>query len=117
MSALEKMRKLCGKLADVSERPHHGDTMFYVGKKPFASAGAKGIVVGLEPDHAATLVAKDSRFTAYTRDARAVMFDPAAVPEKEWAPLVREAYATAAAAAAAPKKTASTGKKRSTRSR
>lgn len=99
MSALEKMRKLVAKLDDVSERPHHGDVMFYVGKKPFASAGPKGMVIGLEPEHAALLVEKDARFRPYARDARAVMFDPAEVPQKEWEPLVRESYAMAAATA------------------
>lgn len=83
MSALEKMRKLVAKLDDVSERPHHGDVMFYVGKMPFASAGPKGMVIGLEPEHAAMLVEKDERFRPYARDARTVMFDPAEVPQKE----------------------------------
>src|SRR5437870_6866199 len=93
MTALEKMRKLCSKLDDISEKPHFGDTMFYVGKKPFASAGADGIVIGLEPEHAATLTAKDDRFAPYPRAKHAVMFDPGAVPQKVWEPLVRESYA------------------------
>ncbi len=62
MSALEKMRKLVAKLDGVSERPHHGDVMFYVGRKPFASAGPKGMVIGLEPEHAAMLVERDRGF-------------------------------------------------------
>jgi hypothetical protein len=89
MSALEKMRKLCAGLEDTSERTHHGEAMFYVGKKPFASAGDKnGIVVGLEPEHAATLVERDERFRYYSRAQHAVAFDPATVPQKEWEPLV-----------------------------
>ena len=112
MSALEKMRKVVAKLDEVSERPHFGDTMFYVGKKPFASAGPKGIVVGLEPEHAATLVAKDSRYTYYSRAQHAVQFDAAAVPEGEWAPLVLESYAMVAAAAAAASKKKNAPKKK-----
>jgi len=97
MSSLEKLRKLCAKLDGVSERAHFDDVMFYVGKKPFASAGDEsGIVVGLEPEHAATLIAADRRFTAYPRAKHAVQIEPGAVPQKVWEPLVRESYALAA---------------------
>ena len=99
MSGLEKMRTLCAKLDDTSERPHFDDVMFYVGRKPFASCGDESVVVQLEPDHAATLIARDSRFTPYTRAKHTVQFDPDAVPQKEWEPLVRESYALVVAAA------------------
>ena len=104
MSALEKMRKFVAGLEDTSERPHHGDVMFYVGKKPFASCGGKsGIVVGLEPDHAATLISQDDRFSFYSRAQNAVQFDPAKVPKKEWEALVRESYAIVSKAPAKKK--------------
>lgn len=100
MSALEKMRKVVGGLADTSERPHFGESMFYVGRKPFASCGDKnGIVVGLEPDHAATLVDRDERFRFYSRAQHAVAFEPAKVPQKEWEALVRVSYELVAAKA------------------
>ncbi len=105
MSGLEKMRRLCAKLDDTSERPHFNDVMFYVGKKPFASCGDEsGVVVQLEPDHAATLIARDSRFTPYARAKHTVQFDPGAVPQKAWEPLVRESYALVVAAAKKPAK-------------
>ena len=104
MSGLGKMRKLCAKLDDTSERPHFDDVMFYVGRKPFASCGDESVVVQLEPDHAATLIARDSRFTPYTRAKHTVQFDPDAVPQKEWEPLVRESYALVVAAAETPAK-------------
>ncbi len=105
MSGLEKMRKLCARLADdLSERPHFGDVMFYAGKKPFASCGEKGVVVQLEPDHAATLIAKDARFTPYARAKHTVQFDPDAVPQKLWEPLVRESFALVVARAKKPAK-------------
>lgn len=91
---LAAMRRFCGTLTGaLSEKPHRGDTMFYVHRRPFALCGAKGIAVGLEPEHAQLLLARDPRFQPYPRAAHAVRFDPAKVPAKEWQALVRESHA------------------------
>ena len=96
MKGLEQMRKIVAKLEDTREGAHHGSTAFYVGKQLFATCGDKeGIVVGLEPEHAATLVDRDPRFKAYPRAKHAVMFDPGEI--KDFAELVRESYAIAKA--------------------
>ena len=82
-----KVREFCLSLPDSSEKPHFGDSMFYVLGKGFASCGEKHgpcqIVVGLEPAHAAMLVERDSRFTAYPRAKHAVVLELARA--KNWA--------------------------------
>ena len=95
--ALEKMREICLSLPDTSEGDHFGETAFYVKKKLFASCGDKHgvceITFGLEPDHAAALVAADLRFKPYARDKRGVVLDAAKV--KSWAEmkaLIVESY-------------------------
>ena len=92
MSPLEKMRAFCKTLPDTSERPHFGDAMFYVGKRPFASCSdTDGVVVQLEPDHVATLLQREAgRFKPYTRAPHTVQFDLNEV--SEWKALVRESY-------------------------
>src|SRR5438874_5700277 len=87
---VDRMRAFVAKLPDTSERPHFGDSMFYVGKKPFASCGGNGVVVALAPEHAATLIDSDARFVAYPRAKHCVQFAIAEV--KEWKELVRESY-------------------------
>src|SRR3712207_900090 len=95
--ALEKMREICLSLPDTREGDHFGETAFYVKGKLFATCGEKHgaceITFGLEPDHAAALVANDSRFKPYPRDKRGVVLDAAKV--KSWSelePLLRESY-------------------------
>ncbi len=68
-TALKKMRELCWSLSDTSERPHFGESMFYVGKKGFASCGEKDgacrFVFQLEPEHTEQLLRTDKRFERY----------------------------------------------------
>lgn len=103
------MRALCASLADVTERSHFGQPMFYVGKKPFASCsdkhGAWEIVVALEPEHASALIDSDSRFTPYRAAKHAVSFDPTQVkPWSQVKALVLESYELARAQKAAPRR-------------
>lgn len=95
--ALEKMREICLSFPDTREGDHFGDRAFYVKDKLFASCGEKHgvceIVFGLEPDHAAALIANDARFKPYPRDKRGVVLDAAKV--KSWSELktlIRESY-------------------------
>ncbi len=95
--ALEKMREICLSLPDTREGDHFGETAFYVKGKLFATCGEKHgvceIIFGLEPDHAAALVANDSRFKPYPRDKRAVVLEAAKV--KSWSEiktLIHESY-------------------------
>ena len=84
--ALRKVREICLSLPDTTEREHFGDAAFYVKGKMFATCGVKSgacqIVFGLQPDHAAALIASDARFRSYPRDKRAVVLDAANV--KSW---------------------------------
>ena len=96
-TALAEMRRLCLSWPDTREGEHFGSTGFYVGKKLFATCGAKHgvveIIFGLEPDHAEALVAHDPRFKPYPKDKRAVVVDAAAVKKwNELTPLIRESY-------------------------
>ena len=109
--ALEKMREICLSFPDTREGDHFGETAFYVKDKLFASCGEKHgvceIVFGLEPDHAAALVANDPRFKPYPRDKRGVILEAAKV--KSWSelePLIRESYELRKPAPKAPRKTA-----------
>jgi predicted DNA-binding protein (MmcQ/YjbR family) len=95
--ALEQMREICLSFPDTREGAHFGETAFYVKDKLFATCGEKHgvceIIFGLEPDHAAALVANDPRFKPYARDKRAVVLDAAKV--KSWSEvetLIRESY-------------------------
>jgi predicted DNA-binding protein (MmcQ/YjbR family) len=95
--ALEKMREICLLFPDTREGDHFGETAFYVKGKLFASCGEKHgvceITFGLEPDHAAALVANDPRFKPYPRDKRGVVLDAAKV--QSWTgikTLIRESY-------------------------
>jgi predicted DNA-binding protein (MmcQ/YjbR family) len=119
--ALEKMREICLSLPDTTEGDHFGETAFYVKGKLFATCGAKHgvceIVFGLEPDHAAALVANDPRFKPYPRDKRGVILEAAKV--KSWSEvqtLIRESYELRKPSKA-PRKTArkSPQRKRSSR--
>lgn len=114
-SPLDRMRELCSALDDTSEKPHFGEVMFCVGKRPFASCGEKSgrweIVLALEPDHTDVLIDKDPRFTRYPRDKRAVSFDPTELDSwKDLKALVLESYELARAQKAAPKKRATAPK-------
>ena len=84
--ALRRVREICLALPDTTEREHFGDAAFYVKGKMFATCGDKGgtcqIIFGLQPDHAAELVASDARFRPYPRDKRAIVLDAADV--KSW---------------------------------
>lgn len=107
--ALEKMREICLAFPGTREGAHFGETAFYAGKKMFATVGEKHgvcqIIFGLEPDHAAALLAKDKRFAPYARDRRAVVLDAAKV--KSWAEvkaLMKESYALVAPKKKKPKK-------------
>ena len=95
--ALEKMREICLSLPGTREGDHFGKTAFYVSGKLFATCGEKHgvyeITFGLEPDHAAALVASDPRFKPYPRDKRGVVLDAAHV--KSWTEveaLILESY-------------------------
>jgi predicted DNA-binding protein (MmcQ/YjbR family) len=83
---LTKMREICLSLPDTREGNHFSDTAFFVKKKLFATVGEKHgvweITFGLEPDHAAALVAADPRFKPYARDKRGVVLEAAKV--KSW---------------------------------
>ena len=87
------MRALCQGLGDdVTEAPHFESTVFKVRGKIFTSFGDKnGIVVQLEPKHAARLL-EDPRFEPYPRAKHTVMFDPAEVGWTEAKKLVAESY-------------------------
>jgi predicted DNA-binding protein (MmcQ/YjbR family) len=96
-AALKKMREICLSLPDTREGDHFGETAFYVKGKLFATCGEKHgaceITFGLEPDHAAALVANDPRFKPYPRDKRGVVLDAAKV--KSWSEvktLICESY-------------------------
>jgi len=112
--ALANVRKICLALPDTSERDYFGSAGFYVKGKLFATCGGKHgvceIVFGLQPDHAAALLAGDARFTPYARDRRAVVIDAASVRSlRELEPLLREGYELRAPAkkqgrASAPKR-------------
>ncbi len=95
--ALEKMREICLSLPDTTEGDHFGEAAFYVKGKLFATCGEKHgvceIIFGLEPDHAAALVANDPRFKPYPRDKRAVVLDATKV--KSWSEIktfINESY-------------------------
>jgi hypothetical protein len=92
--ALSKMRAICKALPDVTEGAHFGDVMFKVRKKPFASAGADGIVVALEPDHVDAMIASDPAvFSRYPRAKNALQIDTSKVTK--WnvvTDLVHESY-------------------------
>jgi predicted DNA-binding protein (MmcQ/YjbR family) len=110
--ALAKMREICLALPDTREGDHFGDTAFFVKGKLFATCGGKHgaceIVLGLQPDHAAALVASDPRFRPYPRDRRAVVIDAANV--KRWSEvraLLSESYELRKPASA-PRKRAKT---------
>jgi hypothetical protein len=84
--AVAKMREICLALPDTREGTHSRKVAFYVGGKLFATCGRERggfeIGFGLEPDHAAALVANDARFKPYPRDKRAVLVDVTNV--KDW---------------------------------
>ncbi len=110
--ALEKMREICLSFPDTREGDHFGDTAFFVKGKLFATCGGKHgvceIVFGLEPEHAAALVASDARFKPYPRDRRGVVLDAANV--KSWSEvraLLSESYELRKPASA-PRKRAKT---------
>ena len=90
----ERMRAVCRALdPDFTEGPHYGSTVFKTRGKIFASFGDKnGIVVQLEPKHAAKLLASDDRFEAYPRARHTVMFDPASLKWTEIRALVAESF-------------------------
>jgi hypothetical protein len=95
--ALAKMREICLAFPDTREGDHFGETAFYVKDKLFATCGGKEgvceIIFGLQPDHAAALLAKDPRFKPYARDRRAVVMDATKV--KNWSEvraLLSESY-------------------------
>lgn len=95
--ALEKMREICLSFPGTREGAHFGETAFFVKGKLFATCGEKHgvceIIFGLQPDHAAALVASDPRFKPYSRDRRAVVMDAAKV--KSWIEvktLISESY-------------------------
>jgi predicted DNA-binding protein (MmcQ/YjbR family) len=91
MTAVEAMRAYCLSLPDTSEGAHFGAVAFRVGKKMFTTVGDQnGVVVQLEPEHAAALVEKDARFKRYPQARHTVSFELAAV--REWKELVRESY-------------------------
>ena len=87
------MRAICRALGDaVTEAPHFESTVFKVRGKIFSSFGDKnGVVVQLEPSHAARLL-RDPRFEAYPRAKHTIMFDPADVGWTEAKKLVEESY-------------------------
>ena len=95
--ALAKVREICLSFPGAREGDHFGESAFYVKGKLFATCGGKHgvceIVFGLEPEHAAALVASDARFKPYPRDPRAVVLDAANV--KSWSEvraLLSESY-------------------------
>jgi hypothetical protein len=103
--ALEKVRSICLSFPGTREGDHFGETAFYVKGKLFATCGGKEgvceIIFGLQPDHAAALLAKDPRFKPYARDRRAVVMDATKV--KNWSEvraLLGESYELRSPAAA-----------------
>lgn len=116
-SAMQMMRKVCLSLPNASEAEHFGEACFRVGKRMFATCGEKTgvcrIVVQLEPEHAARLVASDPRFQPYTRQKNCIWIDVAEVEDwDEVRPLVLESYRLNAPDIRPPKRTRKTPRKR-----
>lgn len=90
---LERMRAICKALdPDFAEAPHFGGVVFKTGGKIFTSYGEKnGVVVQLEPKHAADLL-KDPSFERYARAKDTVMFDPVEVGWTKARALVAESH-------------------------
>jgi predicted DNA-binding protein (MmcQ/YjbR family) len=96
-TALKKMRELCQSLPNTSERPHFGESMFYVGRKGFASCGEKDgvcrFVFELEQAHTEQLLRTDQRFERYPFAKQCLVLD--AADAKSWSEveeLIRESY-------------------------
>jgi hypothetical protein len=116
-TALRMMRQVCLSLPETVEAEHFVETCFRVGKRIFASCGEKGGVCGLvfqlEPAHAQRLIASDSRFQTYERQAHCVWMDAADV--EDWAEvraLVLESYRLNSPDDRGPKQTSATPRKR-----
>jgi hypothetical protein len=120
-TTLRVMREICLSLPDTVEADHFGEACFRVGKRIFASCGEKAgvcrLVFQLEPAHAQRLIASDSRFQPYARQAHCVWTDAADV--EDWAEvraLVLESYRVNAPDIRGPKKTSATARKKSAKS-
>jgi predicted DNA-binding protein (MmcQ/YjbR family) len=107
-TAMKKMRELCRTLPDASERPHFGESIFYVGKKGFASCGEKDgvcrFVFQLEPAHTEELLRTDKRLKRYPYAKQCLVLD--AADAKSWTEvkaLVLESYHLIASLAPAVK--------------
>jgi predicted DNA-binding protein (MmcQ/YjbR family) len=115
--ALEQMREICLSLPGTREGHHFGEAAFYVGSKLFATCGEKHgvceITFGLEPDHAAALVASDPRFKPYPRDKRGVVLDAANLTSwSEVKALILESYELQKPKKKPPKKSATSKRTR-----
>jgi hypothetical protein len=99
-AALKKLREICSDLPAFSEGSHSGAIAFKSGKQMFASwretATDAELVLALEPDHAATLLARDPRFSEYTRAPNCVRIHASDIDDwTEVRALLRESQALA----------------------
>jgi hypothetical protein len=98
-ATLEKIRELA--FPEYEEGRHSGAIAFKSRGRMFGTLRAVGIdgqiVVGLEPEHAATLIDRDPRFQPYPRAAHTVSLRVSQFKWSEIEPLVRESEAIATA--------------------
>ena len=119
-TAFRMMREVCLSLPATVEAEHFGEACFRVGKRIFASCGEKGgvcrLVFQLEPAHAQRLIASDSRFQTYERQAHCVWMDAACVEDwEEVRALVLESYRLNTTLDRGPKQTSAAARRKRTK--